>query len=110
MLKIDRRLSEPRIHKVSKRERTPEALLKLNEPTPRATKRDDLNAVVRMCCQLGVEGRQPNMETYEHILSVLAVSGLLEESWAVMADMELSGFAPTVVTYNYLLEASFISA
>jgi pentatricopeptide repeat protein len=80
----------------------------MNESLLRAVKREDLGTVVRICRQLSLEGCQPNMETYEHVLSVLAVNGLLEECWAMMADMEHSGFVPNVVTYNYLLEASSI--
>lgn len=97
----------PRVSKsrIPKQERTPEALLKLNDSLLRAVKREDLSAVIRICHQLSLDGCRPNMETYEHILSALAANGLLEECWAIMADMEHSGFAPTVVTYNYLLEA-----
>jgi len=93
----------------SEQERTPEALVRLNGSLRRAAKCDDLVAVVRICRQLSLEGCQPNIETYGHVLSVLAAKGLLEESWAIMADMEHSGLAPTVITYNYLLEASSIS-
>ena len=101
--------STPRIQRGPKQERTPEALVRLNVSLRRAVKRDDLGAVIRICRQLSLEGCQPNIETYEYLLSVLAAKGLLEESWAIMADMEHSGLAPTVTTYNYLLEASSIS-
>ena len=99
------RVSTPRIPRGSKQERTPEPLVRLNGSLRRAAKRDDLGAVIRMSS--AQSRRMPTQHrAYEHVLSVLAAKGLLEESWAIMTDMEHSGLASTVTTYNYLLEAS----
>lgn len=84
-------------------------LEKLNTLLRNAALRDDLGAVVNICRQISEDGHKPDADTYEHVMSILGQDGLLDESWAVLADMDEMGIEATSATFAHLLEVRFNS-
>lgn len=91
---LSSRLKDPEPHELST----------LNHALRSAASRGNIAEVVHLCRRISEEGIRPNAATYEAILKALARDGLLEEAWAVWADMEEMGVTPGVNAYNYLLE------
>lgn len=82
----------------------PKELSRINHALRSAAAKGNLTEVVHLCRRINEEELTPNAATYEAILKALARDGLLEEAWAVWADMEEMGIGPTPSAYNHLLE------